>query len=307
MKKKLIALLLSASLLTTAMAWPASAANADQFTDVDKNDWFYPHVEYAVTTGLFSGTSETTFGPEEPMSRGMFVTVLGNKTGIDITQYPGTRFEDVDASMYYSTRINWATENGIVSGTGTGKFSPEASVTREQVATILYNYAKRTGNDTSFQGDAYYSFADTNRVSSYAVDAMKWATHHQILSGSDGKLDPQGTATRAQVAAIFRNAEKILIKTEILPTEKPSPTATPTATPAPTATPKPTPAPTVRPTPTPTPSTPVVNTVYWTPNGKSYHSTRNCTALKRSTTILSGTLDEAIRTGHSDPCNLCAR
>lgn len=287
MKKKFIALLLSAALLVTAMVWPASAADVDQFTDVNKNDWFYPHVEYAVTTGLFSGTSETTFGPEEPMSRGMFVTVLGNKTGIDTTQYPGTHFSDVAASMYYSARINWATENGIVSGTGAGKFSPEASVTREQVATILYNYAKRTGNDTSFLGTAYYSFPDTNRVSSYAVNAMKWATYHQILSGSDGKLDPQGTATRAQVAAIFRNAEKILVKTELLPTEKPSPTPAPTAT--------------------PTPSTPVGNTVYWTPNGKSYHSTRNCTALKRSTTILSGTLEEAIRTGHSDPCNLCVR
>ena len=294
MNRKITALLLSAVLLVTAMVWPASAASVDQFTDVDQDDWFYSHVDYAVSTGLFSGTSETTFGPEVPMSRGMFVTVLGNKTGIDITQYPGTRFGDVSASMYYASRINWATQNGIVSGTGNGKFSPDASVTREQVATILYNYAKRTGNDTSYQDHVYNSFPDKGQVSSYAVEAMKWATYHKIINGSDGKLNPQGTATRAQVAAIFRNAEEILLKTEILPTEAPSPTPIPS----------PTPKPSIQPTATPKP---VSNTVYWTPNGKSYHSTRNCTTLKRSKTILSGTLDEAIRTGHSDPCNVCVK
>lgn len=226
------------------------------------------------------------------MSRGMFVTVLGNKTGIDITQYPGTRFGDVSASMYYASRINWATQNGIVSGTGNGKFSPDASVTREQVATILYNYAKRTGNDTSYQDHVYNRFPDKGQVSSYAVEAMKWATYHKIINGSDGKLNPQGTATRAQVAAIFRNAEEILLKTEILPTEAPSPTPIPS----------PTPKPTIQPTATPKP---VSNTVYWTPNGKSYHSTRNCTTLKRSKTILSGTVSEAIASGHGDPCNVC--
>lgn len=85
MKKKIIALILSAALLVSAMVWPASAANVDQFVDVGQDDWFYSHVDYAVSSGLFSGTSDTSFGPGLSMTRGMFVTVLGNKTGIDLT------------------------------------------------------------------------------------------------------------------------------------------------------------------------------------------------------------------------------
>lgn len=296
MKKKIIALILSAALLVSAMVWPASAANVDQFVDVGQDDWFYSHVDYAVSSGLFSGTSDTSFGPGLSMTRGMFVTVLGNKTGIDLTQYTGTRFEDVPASMYYASRINWATENGIVNGSGNGKFSPDTAITREQVATILYNYAKRTGNDTSYRDTVYNGFHDKGKVSSYAVQAMKWATYHKIVNGSGGLLDPQGNASRAQVAAIFHNAETILIKTEILPTEKPSPTPAPTATPTPTATPKPT----IKPTATPKP---VTSTVYWTRSGKAYHR-RTCSTIKDSERLISGTVAEAIQSGHS-ACKVC--
>ena len=158
MKKKFIALLLSGALLVSAAVWPASAASVEQFTDVDSGDWFYTHVDYVAENGLLNGTSQTTFGPEVSMTRGMFVTVLGNMTGIDTGLYPGTRFDDVPASEYYASRINWATENGIVSGLGGRKFGPENSVTREQAATMLYNYAKRTGNDTSYSASVYNSF-----------------------------------------------------------------------------------------------------------------------------------------------------
>ena len=207
MKKKFIALLLSGALLVSAAVWPASAASVEQFTDVDSGDWFYTHVDYVAENGLLNGTSQTTFGPEASMTRGMFVTVLGNMTGIDTGLYPGTRFDDVPASEYYASRINWATENGIVSGLGGGKFGPNNSVTREQAATMLYNYAKRTGNDTSYSASVYNSFPDTSAVSSYAVEPLKWATSRGIINGSDGKLNPQGTATRAQIAAILHNAE----------------------------------------------------------------------------------------------------
>lgn len=292
MKKKLIALLLSGALLLSATVWPVFAASADSFTDVNQNDWFYPHVEYAVSTGLFSGTSDTAFEPETTMSRGMFVTVLGNKTGIDVTQYPGSRFEDVPASRYYASRINWATENGIVSGSGNGKFSPDASITREQAATILYNYAKRTGNDTSYQDTVYASFPDKGKVSSYAVQAMKWATYHKIINGSGGMLEPQGNASRAQVAAIFHNAETILLKTEILPTEDPTPTPAPTATPAPSASPSPTATP-----------KPVTSTVYWTSGGSRYHRA-TCPTIADSKNLLHGTVAEAMQSGRT-PCHVC--
>lgn len=303
MKKKFIALLLSGALLVSAAVWPASAASVEQFTDVDSSDWFYTHVDYVAENGLLNGTSQTTFGPEASMTRGMFVTVLGNMTGIDTGLYPGTRFDDVLASEYYASRINWATENGIVSGLGGGKFGPENSVTREQAATMLYNYAKRTGNDTSYSSSVYNSFPDTSAVSSYAVEPLKWATSQGIINGSDGKLNPQGTATRAQIAAILHNAEKVLVKTELLPTPEPTATPVPTATPAPTATPSPTatPRPTVR--PTPTPSTPASNIVYWTPSGKAYHRP-TCPTIDNSKNLIRGTIAEAIASGRS-ACKVC--
>lgn len=303
MKKKFIALLLSGALLVSAAVWPASAASVEQFTDVDSGDWFYTHVDYVAENGLLNGTSQTTFGPEVSMTRGMFVTVLGNMTGIDTGLYPGTRFDDVPASEYYASRINWATENGIVSGLGGRKFGPENSVTREQAATMLYNYAKRTGNDTSYSASVYNSFPDTSAVSSYAVEPLKWATSQGIINGSDGKLNPQGTATRAQIAAILHNAEKVLVKTELLPTPEPTATPAPTATSAPTATPSPTatPRPTVR--PTPTPSTPASNIVYWTPSGKAYHRP-TCPTIDNSKNLIRGTIAEAIASGRS-ACKVC--
>ena len=310
MKNKLTALLLSGALLVSAAVLPASAASAKQFTDVPESSWYYAHVDYAAEKGLLNGVSETEFGPGISMTRGMFVTVLGNMTGIDTTQYPGTRFDDVLATDYYAGRINWATENGIVSGLGDGKFGPENAVTREQAATMLYNYAQRTGNDTSFNAELYNDFPDTGAVHSWAVEPLKWATYHGIINGMDGKLNPQGTATRAQIAAILHNAEKVLVKTELLPQETPSATPTPTATPSPSATPAPTntPAPTATPKPTvkPTPTAqPIPSTVYWVSGGEVYHSTKNCPSLKRSKNIQSGTVSQAIARGKDRPCKNC--
>lgn len=310
MKKQLTALLLSGALLAGAAILPASAASVEQFTDVPEGSWYYDHVEYTAENGLLNGISETEFGPGISMTRGMFVTVLGNMSGIDTTQYPGSRFDDVPSGEYYASRINWATENGIVSGLGDGNFGPNNAVTREQVATMLYNYALRTGNDTSFNAEAYSDFPDTAEVSTWAEEPLKWATYHGIINGMDGELNPKGTATRAQIAAILHNAAEVLVNTELLPQETPSatpePSATPSpsATPAPTATPSPTatPKPTVKPTPTPKP---IPSTVYWTPGGEKYHSTKNCATLKRSSTIYSGTVSQAISAGKTGKCKVC--
>lgn len=304
MKKQLTALLLAGALALSAVVVPASAASVEQFTDVPSGSWFFSHVEYATEKGLLNGLSATEFGPGLSMTRGMFVTVLGNMAGIDISQYPGTRFDDVPASAYYASRINWATENGIVSGLGGGTFGPNNAVTREQVATILYNYAQRTGNDTSYRNYAYNSFPDTGDVSPYAVQAMKWAVTHKILNGSSGKLDPKGTATRAQIAAILHNAEKVLVKTELLPTPDPTAAPEPTAEPEPTASPAPTATanPTAKPTPT---EQPIPSTVYWTPSGEVYHSTKSCPSLSRSHNIQSGTVAQAKANGKDRPCKNC--
>ena len=130
---------------------------------------------------LFSGTSSTTFSPEEPMTRGMFVTVLGNKARIDPKEYPTSSFSDVKAGVWYAPNVEWAVHNGIVNGTGGGRFSPNKSVTREQIAVILYNYAKFTNCDLTTRAGLLDQFPDGGRVSGYAKYAMEWAiTQHKL-------------------------------------------------------------------------------------------------------------------------------
>ena len=133
--KKLIAALLSLTLFISVFASTAFAA-AEKFTDVKPGAWYYTAVDYAVTEKLFSGTSATTFAPNSPMTRGMFVTVLGNKAKIDPKDYPTSSFSDVKAGVWYAPNVEWAAQNGIVNGTGGGKFSPGKSVTREQMAVM---------------------------------------------------------------------------------------------------------------------------------------------------------------------------
>ena len=123
MKKKILAMLLSVALLAGAIPVTASAASVEQFSDVKARDWFYDAVEYAVSNGLFHGTGETTFSPEQSMTRGMFVTVLGRKSNVEQSLYTEQQFEDVKAGQYYAPYVNWAASNGIVNGTGAGSRS----------------------------------------------------------------------------------------------------------------------------------------------------------------------------------------
>lgn len=224
--KKLMAAVLSAAMLAGAGV-TASAASVADFTDVSTKAWYYNAVEYAADNSLFQGTSPSTFSPNGAMDRGMFVTVLSRQAKIDESQYLLYRFNDVKQGRYYAPAVEWAARYGIVSGTGKKTFSPTQRVTREQMATFLYRYAKATGNDTSYSEEAYNSFPDAGKVSSFAVEAMKWATDKKIINGSDGKLNPQGTATRAQVAQVFLNAKDILISTTMvvepqMPEEEPA-------------------------------------------------------------------------------------
>lgn len=168
------------------------------------------HSNYAVGEGLFRGTSTATFAPEDPMTRGMFVIVLGNKAKIDPGAYHDSSFSDVTPGKWYAPSVEWAAGNGIVNGIGGGRFAPENNVTREQMAVILYNYAKFTGCDLTVQAGLLERFPDGGKVSKYARYAMEWALTHEIINGTGGKLDPLGTATRAQVAQIFYNSLELL-------------------------------------------------------------------------------------------------
>ena len=230
--KKLIATLLSLILLASVFTSTAFAA-AEKFTDVKPGAWYYTAVDYAVSEKLFSGTSANTFSPEEPMTRAMFVTVLGNKAKIDPKDYPTSSFSDVKAGIWYAPQVEWAVQNGLVNGTGGGKFSPDKRVTREQMAVILYNYAKFTNCDLTVRAGLLEQFPDGERVSGYAKYAMEWAVTHKIINGIGGRLDPSGTATRAQVAQIFYSSRELLANGSSEDPQPPVPSPSPSPSPSP--------------------------------------------------------------------------
>ena len=201
------------------------AVTVGTFTDIKPADWHYNAVEYAVTNALFNGTSDTTFSPDAPMTRAMFVTVLGRYDNIDADGFQTTSFSDVSAGKYYAPYVAWASSNKIVSGTGDGKFSPHDAISREQLAAMIYNYVGYIGRDTAISDHMkFYAFTDNYDTSFYAFDAMRWCVSEDVINGYNSKLTPQGTAKRAQVATIFMNADEILrtgSKPEITPTAPP--------------------------------------------------------------------------------------
>ena len=176
---------------------------SDIFTDVAPDVWYIDAVQYAYDQGLMTGTSATTFEPNTATTRGMIVSILyrleGNPNISD--ENLGYPFADVDASAWYADPVYWARMNGIVAGFEDGTFRPNAPITREQMAAILYNYAQWKGMDVSARADlSRYS----DQPSVWAEEVMQWAVGEGLISGTTvTTLDPQGTATRAQVAAIF--------------------------------------------------------------------------------------------------------
>ena len=210
MRKRILCIILSALLFLTSVPLSAAAVSISDFTDVKPSAWYYEAVNYAVINGLYSGTSETTFSPETPMTRGMLVKVIGSVAGIpDTYQSSQVQFSDIKESDYYAAYAAWARDNGIVSGVGNNQFAPGNSITREQIATIFFNYDKKFGKSTAFSETKYLAFPDTADVSDYAVDALKWATYYDVINGTNTGLTPKGIATRAQVAQMFFNYSKV--------------------------------------------------------------------------------------------------
>ena len=171
----------------------------EPFADVQMDDWFYNAVVYVVKNGLMNGVTNTQFSPDTATTRGMIVTILYRMAGKPTAD--GTSFADVEQDAYYADAVAWAAESGIVMGYGDGTFGPNDSITREQMAAMLYRYAGSPAvTQTALQ------FADSGEVSSYATNAISWAVQQGILSGKTGNiLDPQGDATRAQVAQMLQN------------------------------------------------------------------------------------------------------
>lgn len=182
-----------------------------RFVDVKLGSWYYKSIVYAVSNGLMNGVGDSKFEPEEGMTRAMLVTVLWRYEGSP-KQRPST-FSDVRRGQWYSEAVSWAAKNGIVTGVGDNKFEPDTQITREQIATILYRYAQKKRADTSARG-SLSAFPDNGKVNGWAKTALQWCVGEGLIGGTNENgrvyLDPQGTATRAQVATILmRYIEKL--------------------------------------------------------------------------------------------------
>ena len=179
---------------------PGTGANP--FTDVSEKDWFYSDVMFVYENGLMLGTSKTLFSPHGTATRGMMATILWRMEGSPVPKGKNS-FTDVEAGKWYADAITWAAENGIFAGYGKDKFGPDDPITREQLAAIFYRYADYKGYDLTVKGNPD-TFKDADKITDYAKTAMQWTVGSGLVKGKSGNLlDPQGTATRAEIAAML--------------------------------------------------------------------------------------------------------
>ena len=175
---------------------------ANPFTDVSEKDWFYSDVMFVYENGLMLGTSKALFSPHGTATRGMMATILWRMEGSPAPKGKNS-FTDVEAGKWYADAITWTAENGIFAGYGKDKFGPDDPITREQLAAIFYRYADYKGYDLTVKGNLD-TFKDADKITDYAKTAMQWAVGSGLVKGKSGNLlDPQGTATRAEIAAML--------------------------------------------------------------------------------------------------------
>ena len=198
---------LTALVMTFSLGLTASASGVQGgYSDVDAGAWYAVAVEYVRDNGLMRGTSDTTFEPEGTMTRSMLSATLyrlaGSPavTGVDA-------FSDTEEGVWYTDAVLWASQQGLVGGYGNGLFGTNDPVTREQIAVILWRYAG------SPAAEAGADFADEDQISGYAAQAVDWARASGVMDGVGGnRLNPKGTTTRAQAAAIFMRFSKLINK-----------------------------------------------------------------------------------------------
>lgn len=182
------------------------------FTDVDTAKWYHLSVDYVLTHKMMNGVSSRAFAPNANLTRGMLVQILYNLEG----KPKGTaaNFSDVQADAWYAEAVGWAASNKVVTGYADGTFRPNAAITREQAAAILYRYAQSKGIDVSVgENTNILSYVDVQQASEYAIPALQWAVGAGVLNGKNGgRLAPTGTATRAEIAAIMQRWCENIIK-----------------------------------------------------------------------------------------------
>jgi len=186
-------------LLTHAdIAWDLFAGDS-VFTDVRPGQWFHDAVSFVHENSIMTGTGTRTFSPNATLSRATVATVLYRMAGSPAVTF-APEFRDVQSGRWYSNAVIWAANHGIVEGFG-GRFAPDGNITREQLAVMLHRYARHM--DYNMSDTALGGFPDTDTVSGWATEAMRWAVHHRLIQGDGGNLNPRGTATRAQCATIL--------------------------------------------------------------------------------------------------------
>ena len=191
--------------MTVYAGWRADenpGTGTNPFTDVSEKDLFYGDVMFVYENGLMPGTSSTLFSPHGTATRGMMATILWRMEGSPAPKGKNS-FTDVEAGKWYADAITWTAENGIFAGDGKDKFGPDDPITREQLAAIFYRYADYKGYDLTVKGNLD-KFKDADKITDYAKAAMQWAVGSGLMKGKSGNLlDPQGTATRAEIAAML--------------------------------------------------------------------------------------------------------
>ena len=172
------------------------------FTDVSEKDWFYNDAMFVYKNGLMLGTSKTLFSPHGTVTRGMMATILWRMEG-SLAPKDENSFTDVEAKRWYADAITWTTENGIFAGYSKDKFGPDDPITREQLTAIFYRYADYKGYKLTITGNLD-KFEDADKITDYAKMVMQWAVGNGLIKGkSENLLDPQGTATRAEISAML--------------------------------------------------------------------------------------------------------
>ncbi|ODM27059.1 hypothetical protein A7W90_13035 [Clostridium sp. Bc-iso-3] len=225
MKKRLIAIFILVTMLFTMLPAEAMAVMADKvntaantvqgkkyenpFIDVPQGSWYYDAVLYSRINGFFSGTSANTFNPDGTMTRGMFVTVLGQMAGVDETIYKGqSDFSDVASDAYYAPFVAWASKHGITAGVGNGKFDPDGIVTREQMAVFFVCYFEKFGVDFDTGANITTVPADLDTVSPWAREMVLKLWRTGLLAGDGTNFNPSGNASRAQAATLCMVTDK---------------------------------------------------------------------------------------------------
>lgn len=215
---------------------PNQANSTFSFSDVKTSDWFYAAVNYVQQNGLFNGTGQDSFSPQGTMTRAMFVTVLGRIAGVDVTNYPSAAFGDIQAGSWYAPYVAWAVEIGITSGTSPNSFSPEATLTREQMATFTVRFLDTV--QTPYPADPRVQSQpnDLAKASPWATDAIRKLWQAGLIKGdANGYFNPAAQATRAEAATFLMRSHEIVHKArsaQAVPVPTPGATIASTPTPA---------------------------------------------------------------------------